>query len=268
MRRRVNLRKAWNTISADYQAGHEIPTSFAHYGPHCPNEDELQLVGDVKGKHVLEIGCGGGQCSTAFAKRGAIATGIDLSDEQIEHARGLAKRDGVRATFIRGTMEDLSAIGDESQDVVFSAYALPYLERWDRCFSEVRRVLAPGGLFVFSLDHPFWACLAEKTLEVVRSYHDATPDTWDWGYGEGRAEPFEAFRRKLGEMFRSLRDVCLEVLEILEPEPVECGSGQDWGEYYSPERQRMMPATIIWKARKPIGSRSTRKSAGGGGGVR
>ncbi len=253
MTERIDLRKAWNAISTDYQAGNEIPTDFAHYGPHCPNEDELQLVGDVRGKHVLEIGCGGGQCSISFAKQGAIATGIDMSDKQIEHARRLAKRDGVDVTFIRGTMEDLSAIADESQDVVFSAYALQYLQRWDRCLAEARRVLAPDGLLVFSLDHPFWSCVAETTMNIERSYHDAAPDTWDWPYGEGDAAPFEAFRSKVGEMFRSLRDAGLEVMEILEPEPVESGSGQDWGEYYSVERQRMMPATIIWKARKPAG---------------
>jgi hypothetical protein len=37
---------------------------------------------------------------------------------------------------------------------------------------------------------------------------------------------------------------------MVEPEPVEAGSGQDWGGCYAPERQRMVPATIIWKARK------------------
>ncbi len=251
MSRSIDLREAWNTISASYQAGHEIPTDFVHYGPHCPNEDDLQLVGDVKGKRVLEIGCGGGQCSIAFAKRGAIAAGIDLSDEQIAHARRLAKQEDVGVTFLRGTMEDLSAFGDESQDVVFSAYALQYLERWDQCFAEVGRVLVPGGLFVFSLDHPFWSCLAEESLEIRRSYHALSPETWDWPYGEGKAAPFEAFHRKVGEMFRSLRGAGLEVLEIVEPEPVEHGSGQDWGDYYSPERQNMVPATIIWKTRKP-----------------
>jgi ubiquinone/menaquinone biosynthesis C-methylase UbiE len=260
MSRRIDLREAWNTISASYQAGQEIPTDFAHYGPHCPNEDELQLVGDVKGKRVLEIGCGGGQCSIAFAKRGAMAAGIDLSDEQIEHARRLAERERVGVTFLRGTMEDLSAFGDESQDVVFSAYALQYLEHWERCLEEVRRVLVPGGPFVFSLDHPFWSCLAEESMQVERSYHAPSPEVWDWPYGEGKAAPFEAFQRKVGEMFGSLRGAGLEVLEIVEPEPVEYGSGQDWGEYYSPERQKMVPATIIWKTRKPAG----REDAGGG----
>jgi len=59
------------------------------------------------------------------------------------------------------------------------------------------------------------------------------------------------FQRSVGEYYRLLRGAGFDVLDIVEPEPVEQGSGQDWGEYYSPERQRMVPATIIWKAQKP-----------------
>ena len=163
MTERIDLREAWNQISPHYQQAHKIPTDFVHYGPHCPNEDQLQLIGDVCGKRVLEIGCGGGQCAIAFAKRGAIATGIDLSDAQIDFARRLAHQEGVDVTFLQGNIEDLSPITDCSQEVVFSAYALQYVERPQCCFAEVRRVLAPGGVFVFSLDHPFWQCLARDS---------------------------------------------------------------------------------------------------------
>jgi len=248
----IDIRDSWNKISPHYQERTKIPTDFAHYGPHCPNEDQLQLIGDVIGKRVLEIGCGGGQCAIAFAKRGALATGIDLSDAQIEYARSLARGEGVEVTFLQGDVEDLSPIADESQDIVFSAYALGYVERLDRCFAEVRRVLVPGGLFVFSGDHPFWHCLAEDSLVVERSYHQTGRDTWNWTYSDiGFCVPARSFVRQVGDWFRALRDAGLEVLDILEPEPVESGSGQDGNEYYSPDRQRMVPATIIFKSRKP-----------------
>jgi hypothetical protein len=63
------------------------------------------------------------------------------------------------------------------------------------------------------------------------------------------------FQRTVGEYYRLLRGAGLEVLDIIEPEPVEEGSGQDWGEYYSPERQRVVPATIIWRTRRPANHR-------------
>jgi len=248
----IDIRDSWNRIAAEYQRRNQIPTEYVHYGPHCPNEDQLQLVGDVRGKRVLEIGCGGGQCAIAFAKRGAVATGIDLSDAQVEFARSLAERERVQVTFLRGNIEDLSPLADESQEVVFSAYGLGYVEHLDRCFAEVRRVLVPGGLFVFSGDHPFWHCLAEQSLTIACSYHDRSPDLWHWTYEEmGIRAPMRSFHRTVGDWFRALTSAGLEVLDIVEPEPVESGSGQDWGDYYSPERQRMVPATIIFKSRKP-----------------
>jgi ubiquinone/menaquinone biosynthesis C-methylase UbiE len=247
----INMRKAWNEISRHYQAEHAIPCDFVHYGPHCPNEDQLQLIGDVRGKRVLEIGCGGGQCSIAFAKRGAIATGIDISDEQVVFARELVGQHGVEATFRQGDVTSLRGIADASQDVVFSAYALMYVERLDRCFGEVRRVLVPGGLFVFSTDHPFWYCLAEKELRIEFPYFDHEY-SYEWEQTGLKSRPrVRQFQRTVGEYYRLLRGAGLEVLDIIEPEPVAEGSGQDWGEYYSPERQKMVPATIIWKAQRP-----------------
>lgn len=260
----INMRQAWNRISPHYQAEHKIPAGFVHYGPHCPNEDQLQLIGDVRGRRVLEVGCGGGQCSIAFAKRGAIATGIDISDQQIKFARALAEREGlpvasaaryrsnrgVGVTFLRRTVENLSPIPDESQDAVFSAYALMFVKRLDRCFAEVHRVLKPGGLFVFSLDHPFWHCLAEKALRIEHSYFDGEYSYEWWQKGLGGHPHVRQYQRTVGDYYRLLRGAGLEVLDIIEPQPVESGSAQDWGGYYSPKRQRMVPATIIWKASK------------------
>jgi len=245
------MRDSWNRICAEYQRRSRIPTDFVHYGPYCPNEDQLQLIGEVRGKKVLEIGCGGGQCAIAFAKRGALATAIDISDAQIEFARRLAHQQGVQVTFLQGNVEDLSPVPNDSQDVVFSAYAFNYVEHLDRCLTEVQRVLVPDGLLVFSVEHPFWLCLAEESLTIERSYHDRSPLVWDWAYEElGIRAPMRSFHRTVGDWFRALRDAGLEVLDVLEPEPVESGSGQDWADY-SHKRQRMIPATIIFKSRRP-----------------
>jgi ubiquinone/menaquinone biosynthesis C-methylase UbiE len=58
----------WEKAAEDYQRQCRIPIDIL-YGPGASNEDELQLIGLVAGKHVLEIGCGGAQAAIAFAKR-------------------------------------------------------------------------------------------------------------------------------------------------------------------------------------------------------
>ncbi len=251
MRKRLTMREAWNKIAPHYQKEHQIPTEFVHYGPHCPNEDQLQIVGDVKGKQVLEIGCGGGQCAIAFAKRGAVVTGVDFSDGQIKFARELAKREGVEATFLRRSIENLSPIADARQDVVFSARALEFVKGIDRCFAEVVRVLRSGGLFVFSVEHPFWYCLADDEMKIESSYFEGG-HSYLWIQSGLRSRPRVAeYHRTMGEWYGLLQEAGLEVLDIVEPEPVASGSGQDWRGYYALDRQQMVPATIVWKAGRP-----------------
>ena len=75
-------KKWWEFSSKDYQKECRIPMDI-HYGPGSPNEKHLKLMGNLNGKKVLEIGCGGAQCGIAMAKQGAQVTGIDISKEQL-----------------------------------------------------------------------------------------------------------------------------------------------------------------------------------------
>ena len=183
--RSVDLRAAWNRLSAGYQADHAIPTDSAHYGPWSPPENELRLLGDVRGLRILEVGCGGGQCSIAFARQGAQVTGLDLSDEQLAYARRLAAGEGVSVRFVQGSATDLSAFAGGTFDLLFSAYALQYVADLRGCLSECSRVLRAGGRLVVSLDHPFRDCFSddaedEMSITPVRSYFDNEPMRWQW----------------------------------------------------------------------------------------
>ena len=66
------MHNAWDQISALYQARQQRSPHEIHYGPWAPTEQKLQLLGDVRGQRVLELGCGGGQCTLAFAKTGRV----------------------------------------------------------------------------------------------------------------------------------------------------------------------------------------------------
>ncbi|NIV35014.1 MAG: SAM-dependent methyltransferase, partial [Anaerolineae bacterium] len=48
-------RRGWNTISAGYQRERQISMEDVHYGPLAPGERELGLLGDVRGKRILEV---------------------------------------------------------------------------------------------------------------------------------------------------------------------------------------------------------------------
>jgi len=247
----ANNRAAWNAIARGYQAFYGISTDDAHYGPRMPPESQLGLVGDVRGKRVLEIGCGGGQCAIAFSKQGARAAGKDLSEEQLAFARELAKREGVHVEFYQGTIEDLAEFRDASQDVVFSAWALPFVEDLGRCFREVSRVLTPGGVFVFSYGHPFSYKVSIKgpPWVVTSRYWDVTQE---WVDEDHPMKPrFREFARPVSDLFLRLRDAGFLVDRILEPPPLE-HERDPWDESYPLARQRLVPTTIIFRAVKAV----------------
>jgi cyclopropane fatty-acyl-phospholipid synthase-like methyltransferase len=106
-------------------------------------EKSLELLGDVAGKDVLELGCGGGQCTVGMAGRGANVTGIDLSESQPDHARELVAERDVEVDLVQGDVTDLSAFEDESFDAAFNAYVFQWVEDLVACFEETYRVLRP-----------------------------------------------------------------------------------------------------------------------------
>jgi 2-polyprenyl-3-methyl-5-hydroxy-6-metoxy-1,4-benzoquinol methylase len=90
----------WEESARDFQEMAQLPIDIV-YGQHL-KEAKLQLIGSVAGKHVLEIGCGGAQCGIAFAKLGAIVSGVDIAAAQIEYAKELAeKKTASRSLFIK-----------------------------------------------------------------------------------------------------------------------------------------------------------------------
>jgi len=120
-----------------------------------PPEDTLYpldycywLLGDVRGKRVLDYGCGAGENTTALAARGASVIGLDLSPELIELANRRLALHGGQADFVVGSCHEIP-LADDHVDVVFGMAILHHLDL-ERAAREVWRVLKPGGLAIFS----------------------------------------------------------------------------------------------------------------------
>jgi len=246
-----DIRDWWDKTSEAYQAACEIPVDI-HYGPGSPNEDELKLLGDVAGKHVLELGCGGGQCSVAFALRGARVTGIDFAEGQLAFARKLAAGHGAEVEFLQHDVRDLSPFADDSRDVVFSAFALMYLDDRPRVFREVRRVLKPGGIFAFSVDHPLFRKVDLDTLTIVESYNETGPAVDDLG----ELGTTTMYRYRIGDLHNALVDAGFVVERLIEPDSRKRYDHDPWfGRWgvYLPKVLDLVPPTLIFKAVKPGG---------------
>lgn len=102
----------------------------------------------VRDRDVLDIACGEGYGSAILAGTARSVTGVDLSDEAVEHARR-AYGDRVGLRFVAGRA-DAIPLPDASVDVVVSFETIEHHDRHEQMLVEIRRVLRPGGRLVIS----------------------------------------------------------------------------------------------------------------------
>jgi SAM-dependent methyltransferase len=112
-----------------------------------PAFSRLSDMGDLRGKDVLDYGCGHGMASVVLARRGARVTGFDLSSGYVAEARRRAEANGVRVAFHQADAEELP-FADRSFDAVWGCAILHHLDL-ERAGRELLRVLRPGGVAVF-----------------------------------------------------------------------------------------------------------------------
>jgi 2-polyprenyl-3-methyl-5-hydroxy-6-metoxy-1,4-benzoquinol methylase len=104
----------------------------------------------LKGRHLLEIGCGMGFDSLEFLKRGVRVTATDLTAAAVELTRAHFSSAGARAEDIRSENVLALSFSDETFDAVWANGVLHHTGDTARAISEVHRVLKPGGRAIIS----------------------------------------------------------------------------------------------------------------------
>lgn len=248
----------WNNGAAYYQSTFNIPVDDLYYGPFCPSEKEINLldIKKIKNKRILELGCGGGQCSVFLSKNGAKCSGIDISVNQIQYAAKLAKKEKVNIAYRVGSGEDLGFFKDNEFNIVLAVFSMQYIKNLKKCLNEVRRVLKNGGKFIFSLDHPFYSVVSPKTMKVENNYnYDGPNETVKTSniikkekWRNGNAQKFIFYFRKISDIYKGLVESGLRVEEIIEP--VSHNGNDPWKKVYSKKLSKYIPSTIIFVAKK------------------
>jgi len=181
MKRQIKI--AYDKLAEEYLALRKEDSSVKFYKEVLETPFLLKLVGDVKNKHVLDLGCGPGVHARMLAEKGAKVIGIDNSAVSIR----LAKKESPKSRFYIGDIERLP-FASKSFDVVFSAMVIGHLKDWNRTFKEVNRVLRNDGTFVFSIYNPFREVVNKKEwkgeeFRVIENYFDEKTICDAWGNG-------------------------------------------------------------------------------------
>ena len=149
-------RASWNFATKQHNAHKRDQAAFFRAGGSTLFPDELELLGDVRGKSVLHVCCNAGQDSVSLSALGANVTGVDFSDEAIGFGRTLAADCGSTATFIHSEAVAFLETTALRFDVVFFSYGvLGWFEDLPRLVRGFARVLAGGGRLVGLEIHPF-----------------------------------------------------------------------------------------------------------------
>ena len=244
--RRAN-RRDWDAYADEYQATHGefLRDDGFVWCPEGVDEADVRALGEVRGRDVLEVGCGAAQCARWLVGQGARAVGLDLSHRQLQHARRIDAATGTDVPVVCATATDLP-FADASFDVVFCAFgAFQFVADADRAVAEVARVLRPGGRFAFSVTHPVrWAMPDDPSAEGLRvtsSYFDRTPYVEQDADGE---VTYVEHHRTLGDWVRTLAAAGFVLRDLLEPEWPE-GHDRVWGGW-GPVRGALLPGTALF----------------------
>lgn len=127
---------------------------------------ELEELGDVAGKSLLHLQCHFGLDTLSWARRGAIVTGVDFSQEAIALARSLSAELDIDAEFVCCDIYDLPALLQDQFDIVFTSYGvlpwLPDLQSWAEIIATYLRT---GGTFYMVEGHPIRRVLLPRRVD-------------------------------------------------------------------------------------------------------
>ena len=191
----------------------ELPTLFS-------------LLPDLTGKRILDLGCGAGERCTDYLKRGAArVTGIDISEKMLAAAQ--IENSDPDITYLKMPMEDIGSI-DDTFDVVLSSLALHYVEDFSGVVKNVYRLLCPGGIFLFSQEHPFTTCYSgtadrwtrdengKKLYANIADYCVERRNDSKW-FVEG----VQRYHRMFSTIVNTLAVTGFRILKMAEPCPTE-----------------------------------------------
>jgi len=242
-------RVQWDAWAAQYVAAGE--RSWAQDEPSwgiwgVPESDLGVLPADLAGVDSIELGCGTAYVSAWLARRGARPVGIDNSAAQLQTARRLQERHGLRFPLLHGNAESVPC-PDASFDLAISEYGACLWADPRRWVPEAARLLRSGGRLIF-LVNSMLMTLCQREEEGVAATAELRRPAFGLHRVEWPGDDSVEFHLTHGEWIRLLGDNGFAVEDLIEVRPPADAKTRypfvtlDWA--------RQWPCEEVWKARR------------------
>lgn len=235
------VKSEWNSMAAAYELFNNSPDSYS-YTIEWPCIQEL--LPDLRGKSILDFGCGTGIFTFLLEKYyPSKIVGIDLSEEMLKIAIAKGKEKKSPAQFVLGDASRLTDYFDETFDFIFSSTTTHYLTNLESLFEGIKRVLKEDGTCVLSIIHPVYSAL------YPIEHGDAFPEDDEWvvryldqrkrAYIQPWIEYNDNFENQLSRSYHytfsdyvnAILKSGLKIQEIREPLPPKAWEATSFGRY-------------------------------------
>lgn len=215
----------------------------------------LGLLPDLKGKKLLDLGCGCGEHLQRYLQLGAeFVVGLDLSQAMLQQAeKDLKKLEKKQAHFrlYQLPMERLDEIEENQFDLITSSFAFHYIADFPALLSKIASKLKSNGLLIFSQEHPIVTCYQggerwEKDQDKqqiayrLNYYRDEGERQRNWF-----KQPFKTYHRTTASIINNLINAGFQIEEMREPMLAE---QPEWQQEFKDLQHR--PVLLFIKARK------------------
>jgi SAM-dependent methyltransferase len=218
-------RTNWNTNAVRWDATYDDDGDRNRR--YQSDEPMLEMLSDVAGLPVLDVGSGNGYLCRKLARQSARMTGVELSDEFLRLARAREAAQPLGITYIHGSVARMDFLAARTFAKAVSNYVLMDVRDYEAAVGEVFRVLEPGGVFVAVLSHPAFGCGPSSWLApcpdsprtddrsgfIVDSYFHRGPTFSQWG----DLDPVLSFHRPLRDYWRTFQGAGFRIDDFEEP---------------------------------------------------
>lgn len=156
--------EGYDLYASSYEKDHAYLDTFE-------NDVVFKMLGDLKGKKILDVGCGAGRL-IKFLKNASVGeiSAVDVSEEMIK----IMKKKFPDVEAVKADAQDLP-FKDGTFDVVIATFMIVHLETLDKAFDEIYRVLKDGGIFIVTNVNqrkpPKLKTSEGETIVIKSSYH-------------------------------------------------------------------------------------------------